>query len=99
MKCCNSEPKTTFESCIDKEIMDYLKKKLELDPKTPLIIVAPDRDNNIKLLTEKGKYKPGLPEKEVAMKHIESFSIIRSQGSNYTTVTSGGNSWSEDVDW
>ncbi len=98
MNDCKPEPTTSFESCVDKKIMDDLKEKLGIDPLAPIILFVTDKYNNIKWLAEVDTYKPGLPEIKVGLEYLDCISITRSHGSNHTTITTGGNSYSEEVD-
>ncbi len=99
MTKCNHEPITRFCPVISTEQMSEIKKILNLDPKTPLLIIEPNIRNDINILVEEKTFTPGFPSKAVTLQHIDCISITRSHASNHTTVTSGGNSYSIEVDW
>ncbi len=99
MNTCKPEPATRFCPNISAKQMNEIRKILDLDERTPLIILEPNIKNDINILVEEESFVPGLPKKEVTLKHIECITITRSHASNHTTVTSGGNSYSVEVFW
>jgi hypothetical protein len=79
--------------------MNAVKKALNLDPLTPLYVVAPNKDRGLEIIKESGTYELKLPDKEVTIAHAGCISFIISEGSYYSTFCWSGGCGSEDVPW